>query len=73
MNKQAKVVPLKAHFENMQAMLAHIAEDKSAIGFVGCVIWSDESGARNMREVCFRATVAETAYASVVLARSALE
>lgn len=33
----AKIEPFRRQFDNMQALLARIAEDEDAVGFVGCI------------------------------------
>ena len=67
-----KVVALRNKFENFKAFAAHIAEDESIVGFTGCVVWIDSEGHRSMKEITFKVTVAEVAYASVILAAAAL-
>lgn len=56
----AKIEPFKPHFENMRALLARIAEDEEAIGFIGCVIRKDG----NIIPVSFEATREQMSYAA---------
>jgi hypothetical protein len=51
-----KIVPLRNHFENMQAFLARIAEDTDAVGFVGMVILKE---GRGMTPVSFNCSCSE--------------
>jgi hypothetical protein len=60
----SKVVPFKGHFENFKALLARIAEDPGAVGFVGCILRDDGE----LRPVTFGVSTGETALTSVVLA-----
>jgi hypothetical protein len=64
-----KIVPLRGHFENMQALLARIAEDTDAIGFVGMVILKE---GRGMKLVNFNVSCAEMAYAGAALSYDAI-
>ena len=68
----AKIVPFGGKFTDFRAMLAAIAEDKNAIGFVGCVLRLDETG-RHLRRVNFECTVAEAALAGAMMMQMALE
>jgi len=56
------IVPLKPNFENMRAMLAHIAEDDNAVGFVGCVLHGDGT----MQPVHFGATREQHSFAAAL-------
>jgi hypothetical protein len=56
------VVSLKPNFENMKAMLAHIADDDAAIGFVGCVVHSDGT----MQPIHFGATREQHSFAAAL-------
>lgn len=37
MAKMSKIVPFRENFENLQALLARMAEDEEAVGFCGCL------------------------------------
>lgn len=56
----ATIEPLRGAFENMQAMLARIAEDEDAVGFVGCVLHKDGT----MQPIHFCATREHYAFAA---------
>lgn len=58
----AKIEPLRPHFENMQALLARIAEDDQAIGFIGCIIKKDGT----MQGVHFGGSRQQMAFASAL-------
>lgn len=64
-----KIVPLRGHYENFHALLARIAEDDEAIGMAAVLKYRDGS----VKDVTFDVTCAEIAFASVMLARTALE
>lgn len=59
----AKVVPISGAFQSMHALLARIAEDENAIGFVGCVLLADGQ----MRPISFNCQRKDMAFASVIL------
>lgn len=64
-----KIEPLKPRFENMKALLARIAEDDEAIGFVGCVLRADGS----MVPVSFEIDRAQMAFAAAMFLRDCVE
>lgn len=68
--KPPKIVPIRQNFENMQALLARIAEDDEANGFIGVVLRKDGD---EMVVVTFDATRAEVALAALMLQQNALE
>lgn len=61
---EPKIVPIGDEFENMQAFLAHIAEDESATGFVGVVLRGD---GETLAVATFNTTPAEIALAAIML------
>lgn len=64
-----KIAPLRDRFENMQAFLAHIAEDDDATAFVGCVMRKDGS----MVPVHFNATREQMSFAAAMWLRQCQE
>ena len=64
-----KITALRDGFENMQAFLAHIAEDDGAVGFVGAVMRGDGT----MVPVHFMATREQMAFAAALLLRQCQE
>lgn len=64
-----KVTPLRDGFENMQAFLAHIAEDDGLSGFVGAVMRKDGT----MVPVHFKATREQMAFAAALLLQQCQE
>ena len=69
----AKVVPLNGKFQNMQAFLAHIAEDSAAVGFTGAVRRVDPiTGLENFNMVSFEVTVRDMAYVGSALIHEAM-
>lgn len=69
-DKAPKIVPIRESFENMQALLARIAEDDDATGFVGVVL---RKSGDEMVVVTFDAIRAEIAFAALMLQQNALE
>lgn len=67
-----KIVAFGGRFTDFRAMLAAIAEDPNAIGFVGCVLRAGDEP-RVLQRVSFAVTTAEVALASVMLADFALD
>jgi hypothetical protein len=65
----AKIESLKPRFENMQALLARIAEDEEAEGFIGCVLRKDGT----MVPVSFEATRDQMAFAAAIWLRDCVE
>lgn len=58
----ATIEPLRGAFDSMKAMLARIAEDDDAIGFVGCVLHSDGT----MQPIHFGATREQHSFAAAL-------
>lgn len=65
----ATIEPLRGAFENMRAMLAHIAEDDNAVGFVGCVLRKDGT----MQPIHFCATREHHAFAGALWLKLSVE
>ncbi len=69
----SRIVPIGKQFTNLRAFLAHIAEDENAVGFVGVIIRDDgHPDGRQLVKTNFGATTAETALASLIIARFAM-
>lgn len=68
--RSPKIVPLRESFENMQALLARIAEDPDATGFAGCVL---RKGGDEMVVVTFDASRADIAFAALMLQQNAMD
>lgn len=64
-----KIEPFKPHFENMQALLARIAEDEDAVGFVGCILRKNGS----LVPVSFDVTRDQMSFAAAMWLRNCLE
>lgn len=64
-----KIEPFRPHFENLQAMLARIAEDDQAVGFVGCVMKKDGT----MTPIHYEATREQMAMAGAMMLHNCLE
>lgn len=65
-----KVVPIRNNYENVQALLAAIAEEPGMIGFVGTIVLED----RTHVPVCSHAMhCGDLAFAGVMLCRLSQE
>ena len=70
----AKIVPFGKGFSNLKAMLAALAEDEHAIGFVGCILRNENDGRGiALRRAHFGANLADVALASLMLGQMAVE
>ena len=63
-------MPIGNSFQNMQALLARIAEDPEATGFAGVVL---RKAGDEMVVTTFNCTRAEVAFAAAMLTQNALE
>lgn len=64
-----KIEPLRDSFENMQALLARIAEDPDAVGFAGVVFRKPDSAVT----ISFNCSRAEVTFAAAMLQADALD
>lgn len=64
-----KIEPIRLAFENMQALLARIAEDEDVIGFAGVIFRKNDTA----HVVTFDCTRKDVAFASVMLQANSLE
>lgn len=65
----AKIEPLRPHFENMRALLARIAEDEDAVGFVGCILRKNGT----LVPVSFDVTRDQMSFAAAIWLRDCLD
>lgn len=68
-HSMSKIEPLKGHFENMQALLARIAEDEKATAFAGVVFTNNDSA----HLVTFNCSRRDVAFAGTMLQANSLE
>lgn len=64
-----KIEPFRPQFENMQALLARIAEDEDAVGFVACILRANGS----LVPVNFNVTRDQMSFAAAMWLHNCLE